>query len=175
MNTLLLETTAAPLRVSRGKRAGFTLIETALAVGIVAFALIPVVGLLPFGLQASRTASDLTITTQIAQRLSGMIQQTDEPSAKSQDGSSSLMQNYYYFDGEGQPLGSAQQANGVYAAGIIAGPTSDTLVDPARATSLTIQIVNDSAHVVKGKPSTAQVPVALRSRVTLIPVYMANN
>lgn len=54
------------------RRSAFTLIETALALGIVAFALVPVMGLLPIGLQTSRNASDLTISAQIAQRLAGM-------------------------------------------------------------------------------------------------------
>ena len=163
---------AAPFPLSRPKRSGFTLIETALAVGIVAFALVPVVGLLPFGLQASRTASDLTINAQIAQRLSGMVAQSDESSASFQAGSASLMQNYYYFDGDGQPQGSTALKTSVYTAGIVAGPTTDTLVDVKQATSLTIQIVNDPAQRVKGKPG--KLPDDLKSRATFMPLYLAN-
>ena len=45
----------------------FSLVEVALALGIVAFALVAVVGMIPTGLQASRDAVDLTRTSMIAQ------------------------------------------------------------------------------------------------------------
>ena len=45
----------------------FSLVEVALALGIIAFALVAVVGIIPVGLQASRDAVDLTRTSMIAQ------------------------------------------------------------------------------------------------------------
>ena len=45
----------------------FSLVEVALALGIIAFALVAVVGMIPTGLQASRDAVDFTRTSMIAQ------------------------------------------------------------------------------------------------------------
>ena len=56
---------------------GFSLTEVLLALGIVAFAFIPVLGLLPVGLDASRQAIDATIEAQIVQQLSNEVLQTD--------------------------------------------------------------------------------------------------
>ena len=115
-------------RWTRRKRAGFTLVETALALGIVAFALVPLIGLLPIGMQASRHASDLTIASQIAQRLSGMVAQDNFSDFSALvNGTSNLEGNLYYFDSEGQPITTNSQgqtlaanasppANAVYTA-----------------------------------------------------------
>ncbi len=45
----------------------FSLVEIALALGVIAFALVAVVGVIPVGLQASRDSVDLTRTSMIAQ------------------------------------------------------------------------------------------------------------
>jgi uncharacterized protein (TIGR02598 family) len=58
-------------------RSGFTLVEIALAIGILAFACLPLVALIPSGLGHFRTAMNLTITTQIAQRVINDCEQAD--------------------------------------------------------------------------------------------------
>ena len=116
----------------------FTLIETALALGIVAFALVPLIGLLPLGLQISHSASDLTLSAQITQRLAGTIQQADYSSYRG------LVDVYYYFDAEGQPLKSTTgevPASAIYAASIFL-PSAE---DPATSASLV-----DGANVAVG-------------------------
>jgi uncharacterized protein (TIGR02598 family) len=62
---------------SRGRNAGFSLVEVVIAVGIVAFAFIPMLGLVPMGLNTSRQAIDTTIEAQIIQQMTGQAQQTD--------------------------------------------------------------------------------------------------
>jgi uncharacterized protein (TIGR02598 family) len=55
---------------------GFSLVEVVIAVGIVAFAFIPMLGLVPMGLNTSRQAIDTTIEAQIIQQMAGQAQQT---------------------------------------------------------------------------------------------------
>lgn len=53
----------------RGKAHGFSLIEVAIAVSILAVALVALLGLMPAGLSNFRKAMDTTVTAQIAQRI----------------------------------------------------------------------------------------------------------
>jgi uncharacterized protein (TIGR02598 family) len=57
--------------------AAFSLIEVTLAIGIVAFAFVPLFGLLPTGMNAFRQSSNNTVTAQIAQRVMNDCQQSD--------------------------------------------------------------------------------------------------
>lgn len=59
------------------RRSGFTLIEVTISLGIVAFAMVSLVGLLPAGLSNFRTAMSQTIESQIVQGLSEEIALTD--------------------------------------------------------------------------------------------------
>jgi uncharacterized protein (TIGR02598 family) len=69
--------TRPPLRSPQGKPAGFTLIEVAIAVGILAVALVALLGLMPVGMTNFRKAMDTSITAQIAQRILLDMQQAD--------------------------------------------------------------------------------------------------
>ncbi len=62
---------------SKTKSAGFSLVEVALAIGIVAFAFVALLALLPAGLTTFRRALDISICTQIAQRIVSEAQQAD--------------------------------------------------------------------------------------------------
>ena len=55
------------------KRAGFTLTEIALAIGIIATALVAILGLLPAGLNASRDAADSTVIATVLEDVSGRL------------------------------------------------------------------------------------------------------
>lgn len=59
------------------RRSGFTLIEVTISLGIVAFVMVSLVGLLPAGLSNFRTAMSQTIESQIVQGLSEEIALTD--------------------------------------------------------------------------------------------------
>lgn len=56
---------------------GFSLVEATLALGVVAFAFIVLLGLLPAGLTVFREAMDTSVTAQIAQRVSADLQESD--------------------------------------------------------------------------------------------------
>lgn len=56
---------------------GFSLVETALALGVAAFALIALVGVVPLGLQHFRGAIDATVGAQISQRVMTEAYQTE--------------------------------------------------------------------------------------------------
>jgi uncharacterized protein (TIGR02598 family) len=68
-----------PSHFTRGHlaRGGFTLIEVTISLGIVAFAMVSLVGLLPAGLSNFRMAMSNTIEAQIVQALSEDIAVTD--------------------------------------------------------------------------------------------------
>jgi uncharacterized protein (TIGR02598 family) len=59
------------------KKAGFSLVEVALSVGIVAFAFVGLMSLLPAGLTTFRRALDVSICMQIAQRIVSEAQEAD--------------------------------------------------------------------------------------------------
>ncbi len=164
----------------------FTLVEMALALGIVSFALVALLGMLPIGLQASRAAGDLTVTTEITHRLVGMIEQAGYSKCSSDPtipNSSTLESSFYYFDAGGAPLVPASAgvppADALFSANIVVLPTgtSSILASDVSASSvvcLQINIVNDPGHVQSGTP-TATVPTSLAARCTIVPVFLANN
>jgi uncharacterized protein (TIGR02598 family) len=59
------------------KLLGFTLVETALAMGVIGFGLVGLLGLMPIGMSNYRDARDRTAEAQIFQGLNSRIQQTD--------------------------------------------------------------------------------------------------
>src|SRR5262249_8294149 len=62
---------------SRRRTSGFSLVEIALAIGIIAFAFVALMSLMPAGLTTYRRALDISICTQIAQKIVTEAQQTD--------------------------------------------------------------------------------------------------
>jgi uncharacterized protein (TIGR02598 family) len=63
------------LTAKRRQAQGFSLIELALAVGVVIFALLPLTALLQFGLRTVQDSMDQTVRANIAQQLRGQFQQ----------------------------------------------------------------------------------------------------
>lgn len=61
----------------RANERGFTLIEVAIAVGILAVSLVALLGLLPGGMTTFRKAMDTSVTAQIAQRILQDLQQAE--------------------------------------------------------------------------------------------------
>jgi uncharacterized protein (TIGR02598 family) len=96
----------------RSARGGFSLIETALALGVVGFALISLLGMLPTGLQTFRKAMDFTLQTEMTQVLIGKANQMSFSSL------SQLAAQPYYFDDNGN-LVTADDATGTYIAHIV--------------------------------------------------------
>lgn len=72
---------ASPFAYRRPSRrqGGFSLVEVILSIGIVAFAFVAILGLLPAGLSTFRQAVDNSLGSQIVQRMVNEAQQTDFP------------------------------------------------------------------------------------------------
>lgn len=78
-------------------RAAFSLVEVTLALGLVAFALISVLGLMPVGLTTMREAMDQTTQSQISRRVAGEMMLT--PFSKLD---AWLANGPIYFDDQGE-------------------------------------------------------------------------
>lgn len=121
---------------TKGPCRGFTITEVALALGIVAFAFIPMLGLLPAGLNASREAIDTTLEAQIVQQMKGVALQSDYSNL-----SSLAASGKYYFDYQGNP---STEAKAVYRAGfeINSNTTLPNSGQTAKLATVTICVLN---------------------------------
>jgi uncharacterized protein (TIGR02598 family) len=147
-----------------GKNAtAFTLIEVALSLGIISFAFVGVLGLLPVGLDVSRKAIDATIGAQIAQKLITEVQQTDFSLLT--DSNTKFSTDFLltaplaaqaanapsYFDDQGNKItdpSAISNGNFVYQAGFVVEPTT-TLPDVGpteKLATVTICLLNAKAH-----------------------------
>jgi uncharacterized protein (TIGR02598 family) len=86
---------------------GFSLVEVLLALGVVTFGMIPVLGLLPTGLNTFRDSMNTTICSQIAQGVANELQQTDFDQL-------SLSAPIRYFDAQGNELPPTSKSSAVY-------------------------------------------------------------
>lgn len=82
----------------------FSLIEVAMALGIVAFAFTALMGMLPVGLGLFRNATETSVATRIVQKVSGDLQQADF------DSIASVESHVLYFDEQGTVLSSPSGA-----------------------------------------------------------------
>lgn len=80
---------------------GFTLVETVLAVGIVAFAFVGIAGLLPCGMQSFRRAMDNTMQAQMTQNIVAQASQKAFSDLSKLDGQD------FYFDDNGDTVDSS--------------------------------------------------------------------
>lgn len=103
--------TSRPNSRRHAKGRAFTLIETVLAIGIVSFAFVALMGLLPCGLQVFRKAMDTTLEGQMVQHLVGKLSQT--PYSELGD----LQGQNFSFDEAGGPV-SEENADGIYSASV---------------------------------------------------------
>jgi uncharacterized protein (TIGR02598 family) len=94
----------------RNGQQGFSLIEICIALGIVAFAFVALLGLLPVGLGNFSKAMDTQTSTEIYQRLAAELQETEFDNlikiGKSQTAQNKMYfyMKYRYFDAEGQEV-----------------------------------------------------------------------
>ena len=93
----------------RSSQGGFSLVETVIALAIVAVTLVPVIGLMPIGMNTYRHASDQMAGALIAQQLSGEYDVgTTEPATQQR-----------YFDNMGQETGTPSGATTVYYVNVV--------------------------------------------------------
>lgn len=97
-------------------RPGFSLVEVTIAIGIIATAVLGVIALVPFAVEASREASDETTTSLVMEDVRSQLRGTRVPigaNAKYAHGS-------YYYDQQGQ-LMHFEPATGAATFGVPAG------------------------------------------------------
>jgi uncharacterized protein (TIGR02598 family) len=85
-----------------GYREAFSLVEVVLAIGIVAFAVLAIIGTLPIGLKSVQNAETLQATSNIANQLRGQMQQlsfSGNPSGTNTIQQMASTINYYTTDG----------------------------------------------------------------------------
>jgi len=101
---------AGPFQVPPFRRQAFSLIEICIALGIVAFAFVAMLGLLPVGLANFSKAMDTQTSTEIYQRLSAELQETefDNLIKLGRNRPSGTVPFFFlktrYFDAEGQEI-----------------------------------------------------------------------
>jgi uncharacterized protein (TIGR02598 family) len=91
----------------RARRAGFTLAEVMIAMGIVASVMVALLGMIPLGVRSVREASNITICGRIAQEVISNIQQANWGAIES-----SFDKKTFYFDHEGFLMAGAGGGNG---------------------------------------------------------------
>jgi len=100
---------------------GFTLVEIVLCLGVVGFAFVGLLGLLPVGLKTFRVAMETSAQSQIAQGVATEIQQTRFSDLNGPDYASNHFPQY--FDDQGMVVSNASDPNRIYTVSI-AGPAS---------------------------------------------------
>jgi len=102
--TPLLPSAQAGSQSRSGRRAGFTLVEIALTIGILAFSLVAIMGLLPIGLKASRQSIEQSLALEMSQTVRAYLSSLPY-SALPATGS-------FYFDEEGMLLPAQDDETG---------------------------------------------------------------
>jgi uncharacterized protein (TIGR02598 family) len=124
-------------------KSGFSLIETVIALGIVAFALVPMIGLMPFGLSAYRNAVDQTTGARIAQQIAG------EYAVSSASLPQATTQKWRYFDVMGEETtGTAPTSDTIYYVNVVtnSGTLPGDTAQTRPLTLISIEVCYDPAH-----------------------------
>lgn len=160
-----LPASGAPTSMAR--RAGFTLIEIVLAMGILTFALVGILGLFPVALDTARESKEETLAAQIAQSLHADIRRAPadparimvsgfNPAAPSAYRSLALGSNdtvYIAFGSNGRPWGNVPTA-----AEYVGGYTDSTAVDSALFIARVSSTFNPPEH-----PGMARIDISVES------------
>jgi hypothetical protein len=134
-------TPPSPESLAKPRSAAFSLVEVVLAVGVISFAFVAILGLLPAGLTQFRQAMDNSVGAQIAQRVILECQQTDFDTLTNTTATTTPVAGYYFplaingktfrcFDEQGNEIAIAgtwptpQEMSGTSASGsVTAGGT----------------------------------------------------
>jgi uncharacterized protein (TIGR02598 family) len=137
-------------RNPRSRFAGFSLVEVVLAIGIISFAFVAVVGVLPVGVQVSRQAINTTIEAQIAQQLTTQALQADYSSLPAM--ASDSVANPFYFDDQGNAVTASEPGDipkdAIYAAAFDISTTTalPAGVSTSRLATVKVCILNMKAN-----------------------------
>ena len=132
--------------------AGFSLVEVVLAIGVVSFAMMAVLGTLPVGLKSSRESRGQVATANIARQIQGELQQISfRPDSSDSLTVQNLAETPFYFSLEG----TRTDAAGAYyvASFAVSGVTLPGLsIDPANARRVTVTV----SHPADAAPAERQ-------------------
>lgn len=100
-------TNPALLRRGEGGRGkgGFSLVEVVLSIGVVAFALMALLGLIPTGLKTFKSTMNTAVGSQIAERVFNDMQVTDW---------TNLVSTNHFYDEQGSELTDSNAPNCIY-------------------------------------------------------------
>jgi uncharacterized protein (TIGR02598 family) len=136
---------------SSKNKAGFSLVEIALAIGIVAFGIVAVFGLLPLGMNIFRQSTDTTVGSQIFQQIVSEAQETDFDQLIKDKTNSPIsaggtgVKTIRYFDNQGNELKAA--AGAIYYVNTRIQPATDSPANPPASNpnlaTVTIQVANN--------------------------------
>ncbi len=123
----------------------FSLVEIALALGVMSFAMVGLVGLMPIGLGMFHDDLDRSVHTQVAQRLISETQQTDFNQLVA------TPQVLRYFDDQGNELAASLKARAIYQANVSVDVTATTLpgapLPNANLATVYIQVATNPGNV----------------------------
>ncbi len=121
-------------RKNTTRKAAFTLLETVLAIGVVSFAMVSMIGLIPSGLGTFRKAMNLTVETTIVQNVSSEILRTDY---------NNLGPATYYYNQEGCKVTSGNFGERIYTVTVNSPTDLNTeLVEKTAGKTVPIMIEN---------------------------------
>ena len=92
---------------ARSRQAGFSLVEISLAIGIIAFAFVGLIGLLPVGLTTFRHAIDTSNEARIVQSFTSKLMATEFTQIPKL--SYEEAKDVFYYDEEGMPVDTANK------------------------------------------------------------------
>lgn len=132
-------------RIPRTRHA-FSLVEAVISIGIVSFAMMSMLGMIPVGLATFRTAMNLTVESTIVQEVAGDLQRTEY---------ANLAATNLYFDDQGIRVTHAEHPSRTYSVEVCPpGPLdAATLVAPAAASTVAVKVQNRAAPSVTNRYS----------------------
>jgi uncharacterized protein (TIGR02598 family) len=161
----------------RGREAAFSLVEIVLALGIISFAFVALLGLMPIGLRSFEGAIDATVQSQIAQAVTTQARQSKfselEKLNKNPDADEANPAADYYFDAEGRELVQADAETAiemVYSAAVLLVQTTEG-VSTRLPTGSTSTIANPHLATLKVVVKKVSAPREART----FSLYIANN
>lgn len=135
-----------PLRSFSIPRNAFSLVEAVISIGIVSFAMMGILGLVPVGLTTFRQAMNLTVESSIVQEVAGGLQRTDH---------ANLAATNLYFDEQGLRVSGPSAPTRIYTVEVAAPQPLDaaSLVAPTAASTVVIKITNRTEPAVTNRHS----------------------
>jgi uncharacterized protein (TIGR02598 family) len=124
------------------RAAGFSLVECVLAIGVVSFAFVSILAMIPMGMTAFRQAVDTTVGSQIVHRLINEAQQTDYSTLVA------TPTTERYFDDQGNEVQTI--ADSIYTVDVtVTAPTTlpnTATPDSTNLATVVVRFANNPGH-----------------------------